>query len=356
MKTKNKLPIFSKNLLAWYDKQGRKNLPWREKISAYYVWVSEIMLQQTQVKTVIPYFNQFIARFPTLIDLANASEDAVLHQWTGLGYYARARYLHHTAKTIVSTYQGLFPSTLETLQSLKGIGRSTAGAILAIAFNQQAAILDGNVKRILLRFYAIEGLASDTKINQQLWAIAQQHTPAKRTADYTQAIMDLGATVCLRTKPLCHICPISRHCQAYLHNKQSELPTPKTRTSTPLRTTYVLIFHHAKTNTVLLEKRPATGIWAGLWSFPECPMRTNITQWSQDQLNLRVDHFQRLQKFKHVFTHFQLNISPVYILMHRKKETSFLNSKRYIWYSLDKPIALGLPAPIKKLLQSLKEG
>lgn len=337
---------FSQKLLDWYDKAGRKNLPWRKNITPYYVWVSEIMLQQTQVKTVIPYFTRFIQHFPTITDLANASEDAVLHLWTGLGYYARARHLHDTAKKICNLYEGKFPHSLETLQSLKGIGRSTAGAILAIAFHQQTPILDANVVRVLTRFHALEGLPSEKKMQATLWEIAQKHTPQKRTADYTQAIMDLGATLCVRTKPLCNICPLSKECIAYLHHAPASFPTLKKRAPTPLRTTYMLIVHHTKTNTVLLEKRPSPGIWGGLWSFPEYTTKEVLQKW-----NTKI-----LKKFTHVFTHFRLEITPIYIAQDTKKITSLDIKKEKIWYSLKNAPALGLPTPIKKILTSLSKG
>lgn len=340
--------LFSKKLLRWYDKAGRKNLPWRENITPYYVWVSEIMLQQTQVKTVIPYFTRFITHFPTIFHLADASEDEVLHLWTGLGYYARARYLHDTAKKICSLHQGKFPSDIETLQSLKGIGRSTAGAILAIAFNQHAPILDANVVRVLTRFHALEGLSSEKKMQAILWEIAHTHTPKKRTADYTQAIMDLGATLCVRTKPLCNICPVSADCLAYRGNTQSCFPTPKLRAPIPLRSTYMLILHNTKTNTVLLEKRPSPGIWGGLWSFPECATEKEVGKWCDEKLKIRT-----LKKFTHVFTHFRLEITPIYVTQQTKKTYGLDLKAEKIWYPLHNSPALGLPTPIKKILTCL---
>jgi A/G-specific adenine glycosylase len=343
---------FAKNLLAWYDKQGRKNLPWREKITPYRVWISEIMLQQTQVKTVIPYFERFIARFPTVSDLAKASQDEVLHLWTGLGYYARARNLHQAAKKIHTENKGVFPTTLEALQSLSGIGRSTAGAILAIAFNQQATILDGNVKRVLTRFHAVEGVPSQSHINAQLWDIAEKHTPKERTADYTQAIMDLGATLCLRTKPFCDMCPIASGCQAYFQERASEFPTPKPRKSIPVRSVNILIFHDIKNNQVLLEKRPPVGIWGGLWSFPECSTESEIIHWCKKYLSFKVIEMKTMPAFKHVFTHFQLNITPIYISKYEYKN-SISESQERIWYCLDEPTELGFSAPVKKLIQHL---
>lgn len=347
-----KTDSFAKSLLSWYDKQGRKDLPWRKKITPYRIWISEIMLQQTQVKTVIPYFERFLARFPTVNDLAKAHEDEVLHLWTGLGYYARARNLHQSAKQIVTQYGSQFPDTFEQLQSLPGIGRSTANAILAIAYEKKAAILDGNVKRVLTRLHAIFGVPTQTKITQQLWKIAEKQTPQKRTADYTQAIMDLGATICTRTKPLCRICPVAKICQAHLQNKQEEFPTPKPRKKIPVRAVNLLIFHDKKRNQVLLEKRPPVGIWGGLWSFPECSIETDVKRWCEDILNLNVLTMKSLPVFKHVFTHFQLNITPIYVDKYEYKNR-VRDSAQYIWYTLDKPSARGLAAPVKRLLQSL---
>jgi A/G-specific adenine glycosylase len=343
----------SENLILWYDQQGRKDLPWREQITPYRVWISEIMLQQTQVKTVIPYFERFMARFPAVADLANASEDEVLHLWTGLGYYARARNLHRAAKKILVEYASVFPDTLAILQSLPGIGRSTAGAICAIAYNQKAPILDGNVKRVLTRFYAIEGVPSQTKISQLLWSVAENNTPAQRTNDYTQAIMDLGATLCTRTKPSCEICPIASGCQAYRQGRQSTFPTPKPRKTAPTRAIAVLIFHDSKTHQVFLEKRPTVGIWGGLWSFPECPIDADIIQWCDQNLGFQLTQIQTLPTFTHVFTHFKLQITPIYICSYKRKH-GIKESQPQIWYDLHKPTERGLSSPVKRLLQNLR--
>lgn len=345
---------FSKKLLTWYDNQGRKHLPWREKITPYRVWVSEIMLQQTQVKTVIPYFERFMQRFPTVAHLANASEDEVLHLWTGLGYYARARNLHRTAKKIHAAHQDDFPDTSELLQELSGIGRSTAGAILAIAFNKRAAILDGNVKRVLTRFHAIEGVPSQADVNAALWEIAEKQTPQKRVGDYTQAIMDLGATTCLRKKPLCVMCPVAAHCQAYLQNRVDEFPTPKPRKATPIRSVNMLIFHDVENNRVLLEKRPPVGIWGGLWSFPECGTDIEIKKWCEREMHLKVRGVKKLPTFKHVFTHFQLQITPVYISDYEYK-MGVSDPKGREWYCLDEPERVGFSAPVKRVLEGMKE-
>jgi A/G-specific adenine glycosylase len=341
---------FSALLLAWYDQQGRKNLPWREKITPYRVWISEIMLQQTQVKTVLPYFQRFIVRFPTISDLATANEDEVLSLWTGLGYYARARNLHKTAKQIITHYKGEFPKTLEEIQALPGIGRSTASAILAIAFGKKAAILDGNVKRVLTRLHTLEKTTSENKFLQQLWRLAEQYTPEKRAADYTQAIMDLGAMVCTRTQPRCRICPISSHCKACLQHRQAEFPTVKTKKDIPTRAVNFLIFHDKALNRVLLQKRPPMGIWGGLWSFPECPGETDIVKWCAKNLNCLVKNPQPLSTFKHVFSHFQLNITPIYIANFSSKQT-IMESQQQVWYPLKKTADRGFASPVKRLLE-----
>lgn len=341
--------FFPDALLAWYDNQGRKHLPWREDLSPYRVWVSEIMLQQTQVATVIPYFERFMARFPTIHALAVADLDGVLDLWTGLGYYARARNLHQAAKQIVA--QGKFPDTQEELQSLPGIGRSTAGAILAIAFNKKAAILDGNVKRVLARFHAID-VPNQTQASHTLWQLAEQYTPDKRVGDYTQAIMDLGATLCTRTKPQCSPCPVAANCQAQIQNKQSEFPRAKARKISPVRSVMMLIFHDLENNQVLLEKRPPVGIWGGLWSFPECAGETDVARWCRDVLNVKVLETRPLPAFEHVFSHFKWQITPLYIAQYQ-----FLNrvmdSDQYVWHSLNQPTARGFSAPVKRLLQNL---
>ena len=258
---------FARRLLAWFDLHGRKDLPWQQAISPYRVWVSEIMLQQTQVKTVIPYFENFMARFPAIHDLAAASQDEVLHHWTGLGYYARARNLHKTAKIIVADHEGEMPLTVDALVSLPGIGRSTAGAIVSICSGRRAAILDGNVKRVLARHFAIEGWPGSTAAVKSLWAKAEELTPVDRVADYTQAIMDLGATVCTRATPACEQCPMHGTCIALATNRIAELPGRKPKKDLLVRQTTMLIIESG--NSVLLEQRPPAGLWGGLWSLPD---------------------------------------------------------------------------------------
>ncbi|MGY8869166.1 MAG: A/G-specific adenine glycosylase, partial [Pseudomonadales bacterium] len=259
---------FNTAVLDWFDQHGRHNLPWQQDKTAYFTWISEIMLQQTQVTTVIPYFERFIERFPDVQTLANAEQDEVLHLWTGLGYYARARNLHKTAQIVATDYYGEFPQTVEALEQLPGIGRSTAGAVLSISTGKRAAILDGNVKRVLARFYALEGWTGSTANQKTLWEYAERNTPQKRVGEYTQAMMDLGATLCTRSKPSCPSCPLQNHCTALKLGRSSEFPHPKPKKKIPVKQTIMLLLQDEQQQT-LLQQRPPTGLWGGLWSLPE---------------------------------------------------------------------------------------
>ncbi|HET8551115.1 MAG TPA: A/G-specific adenine glycosylase, partial [Gammaproteobacteria bacterium] len=260
---------FAPRLLAWFASHGRHALPWQREPTPYRVWVSEIMLQQTQVATVIPYFKRFMARFPDLATLAAAPLDDVLALWSGLGYYARARNLHRAAQSAVAEYGGELPASLDELMAFPGIGRSTAGAILSLSRGQRHPILDGNVKRVLARFHAIAGWPGDKRVADRLWEFAESHTPVADCAAYTQAIMDFGATVCTRRNPACDICPMSANCEAYALGRQHDFPAPRARRGYPERNVRVLVIEAE--GAVLLEKRPPTGIWGGLWSLPELP-------------------------------------------------------------------------------------
>ncbi|HSW70342.1 MAG TPA: A/G-specific adenine glycosylase, partial [Gammaproteobacteria bacterium] len=255
--------LFQSQLLQWFDQYGRHDLPWQQDKTPYRVWVSEIMLQQTQVTTVIPYYQRFMERFPDIKTLANADEDTVMHYWSGLGYYRRARYLHAAAKKIMSDFHGKFPDNLADLITLPGIGRSTAGAILSIAFQKQAAILDGNVKRVLTRLHGI----TDSIDEKTLWPLAEKYTPIHRTDHYAQAMMDLGATLCVRGKPRCEVCPFNKKCVAHTKDIAASLPIKKPRKSLPVHEATFLILRHK--DLVLLEKRAPIGVWAGLWSLPQ---------------------------------------------------------------------------------------
>ncbi len=347
------MDTFSTKLLDWFDREGRHDLPWQRQVSPYRVWISEIMLQQTQVGTVIPYYNRFMSAFPTIRDLAKAEMDAVLHHWTGLGYYARARNLHKTAVTLVAEHDGEFPQTLEQLTALPGIGRSTAGAILAIAMNKRAAILDGNVKRVLARFHEIEGWVGSAAVLRAFWEKAEEHTPDSRVADYTQAIMDLGATVCTRGKPECHRCPLQADCRALANHTTSQYPASKPRKKLPVKTT-VMVLVELPSGEIYLEKRPATGLWGGLYSLPQLDSTDQLTAFL-DQFGQRAsqDTGTVMNPFRHTFSHFHLDIQPIRVKLVASTPGVAANNDA-IWYNPNQPTAVGLAAPVKKLLDGTR--
>ncbi len=339
-------------LLAWYDQHGRKNLPWQIDISPYRVWLSEIMLQQTQVATVIPYFNNFLIKFPSIELLANSPLDEILHLWSGLGYYARARNLHKTANIISKDLLGIFPKDINSLIQLPGIGRSTAGAILSIAYEMPTPILDGNVKRVLSRYYAISGLTNNKAVSNKLWELSKLNTPQTRCRDYTQAIMDLGATLCIRSKPNCQICPLKRDCIALCTDNVVEFPnTPKKR-CIPVKKSRFLIVINDK-NQVLLEKRPPLGIWGGLWSLPECSVIENLDTFCQRYLSIKMNNYFEDLPFRHTFTHFHLDVTPVYVKT-QEEQLVVRDVQTIRWWSPCQYLELGMAAPVKKLLLSLK--
>ncbi|TAL08503.1 MAG: adenine DNA glycosylase [Porticoccaceae bacterium] len=340
---------FSARLLAWFDQHGRHDLPWQRERSPYQVWLSEIMLQQTQVGTVIPYFERFVAAFPDVAALAAAPIDSVLHHWTGLGYYARARNLHRTARLVTEQYDGQFPAPIDELAALPGIGRSTAGAIAAIAFGQRAAILDGNVKRVLARHGAIAGWPGQTHVVSKLWEIAERLTPAVRAADYTQAIMDLGATLCTRARPACDRCPVRSDCLAHAAGVPEQYPGRKPKAATPIRATLFLILRNPA-GAVLLEQRPPTGIWGGLWSFPECAPEADIAS-QCDALGHRALNWQAGAARRHVFSHYRLDYTPVEVAV--TAPLAVADGDRRRWVMPGSPGTLGLPAPVKSLLLEL---
>jgi len=375
-------PRLTQKLLQWFDQQGRHHLPWRQQINPYRVWISEIMLQQTQVSTVIPYFERFMQKFPSLKQLADAEEDAVLHLWTGLGYYSRARNLCKTAKIITQDYQSQFPNKLEQLEALPGIGRSTAGAIMAIGFNKKAPILDGNVKRVLTRYHAIEGWPNASDVSKQLWRVANTHTSPTRPADYTQAIMDLGATVCTRQQPKCVLCPLEVDCKAHQQERETDFPTPKTRKPLNTRASYLILIRNPA-GQILLEKRPPSGIWGSLWSLPECLPDTDISKWCMKFYPSEILKITPLPNFRHTFSHFHLNITPILVEVNEpfpgtptrpfgappqrvrgrlsptsggeKLVTTFLReTSERIWYDPRNPQVIGLPGPVKKLLLKME--
>jgi len=334
---------FAKDLLVWFQKHGRKNLPWQSSPpDIYHVWLSEIMLQQTQVVTVVDYFNKFILNFPTIADLANADEEEVLTSWAGLGYYSRARNLHKSAKIILLEYQGVFPSSYSELIALPGIGESTAGAILSLAYNQPRPILDGNVKRVLSRHHKVVGHYSNSKTLKELWRLAKHHTPSTQNAEYAQAIMDLGATICVPRKPLCSRCPVSRNCKAGLCNEQAHFPQKKARKIRPEKSLAFLIYRNFKGH-VYLAKRPNKGVWSGLWSFVECEDNKTAISAAIKEHSLEARIVSSLPKFKHSFTHYHLWIRPI-IISSPGLEKGYHNINK---------LALGLPAPVKKIISLL---
>ncbi|MDQ2993757.1 MAG: A/G-specific adenine glycosylase [Pseudomonadota bacterium] len=342
---------FAGKVLKWYDLFGRKDLPWQQEITPYRVWISEIMLQQTQVLTVIPYFNRFIQKFPQLVDLAFANIDEVLHLWTGLGYYARARNLHKSAKIIHTTFSGELPRTVEELCALPGIGRSTAGAIVSIAYGEIAAILDGNVKRVLSRCFAVAGWPGQRIVHDQLWAIAEAHTPSKRCQQYTQAMMDIGAMICTRSKPICTECPLQDHCLAYQSGTMNDYPGKKPKQKLEVRFKQLLILRH--NDEVLLENRPHNGIWGGLWSFPECELEQCAQTISENQFGCRIKEKETLPTFRHTFSHFHLEITPVILdLKHWPRQLR--DDQRYCWVKPTQTIELGLAAPVQRLIKQLR--
>ncbi|MDR1075162.1 MAG: A/G-specific adenine glycosylase [Xanthomonadaceae bacterium] len=343
-------PSFASRLLTWFDRNGRHDLPWQHPRTPYRVWLSEIMLQQTQVKTVIPYFQRFVAEFPDVAALAAAADlDAVLTLWSGLGYYARARNLHRAACLCVEQHAGDLPRDLDALCALPGIGRSTAGAILSQAWGDRCAILDGNVKRVLTRYHGIEGWPALPAVETRLWQLAGQHLPRQRLADYTQAQMDFGATLCTRAQPACVLCPLNHDCVALREGRTRELPTPKPSKTLPQREAFVLWLED-KDGRILLQRRPPAGIWASLWSLPEMEDRVSATQWFDMHFRNRFDKAESLAEIQHVFSHFKLRMRPLRWRSLASRATVRDNDDLR-WVARDELNTLGLPAPIRKLLE-----
>jgi A/G-specific adenine glycosylase len=343
---------FSDQLLTWFHNYGRHDLPWQREPTPYHVWVSEIMLQQTQVGTVIPYFNRFIEIFPNAQSLAKADIDEVLSHWAGLGYYARGRNLHRAAQMVCDDHDGKLPSDKEKLLTLPGVGRSTAGAIMALAFKQRHAILDGNVKRVLSRFYAVSGWPGKSDIEKKLWQIAENLTPGKNIAQYTQAMMDLGATICTRSRPKCDICPISQDCIARQQESQHKYPTPRPKKSIPLRKTVFLLLEN-KAGEILFQRRPASGIWGGLWCFPECSPDDDIERWLLAKTGLSGSITRKLSVIKHTLTHFRMEILPIQLKV--KQCNNVKEMDNYQWCLSGDALKFGVPVPVKNLLLTISE-
>ena len=343
------MAVFANAIIAWQKQHGRHDLPWQNTVNPYAIWVSEIMLQQTQVAAVIGYYGNFMRRFPTIATLANATQEEVLQSWSGLGYYSRARNLHAAAQKIADDFGGVFPTEFDDILSLPGIGRSTAAAISTFALNSSQPILDGNVKRVFTRHFNIAGWPSAPKVAQQLWQIAERENPATNTIAYTQGMMDLGATLCTRTKPKCPACPVNASCAALEKNLTSQLPTPKPRKTLPEKSTTMLVIINQ--NEVLLEKRPQTGIWGGLWSLPEIDMHEIASEVAQSRLGLAVEAEEPLTIVNHAFTHFKLAITPQPLLV--IKQPSRAQAPNMIWLPIDDAISAAIPTPVRKILQLL---
>lgn len=347
MNKKKLQEAFSIQLLNWFTLHGRKNLPWQLPRTPYKVWISEIMLQQTQVQTVIPYFERFIQQFPSTNELAQANEDEVLSLWSGLGYYSRARNLHQTAKIIAQCHQGVLPNNFELLNELPGIGPSTAAAILSQAFNQPSAILDGNVKRVLTRFFRIQGYPEKAQVKKTLWELAQACMPEENCADYTQAIMDLGATCCTTKNPNCIHCPLIDNCLAFKYKEQHLYPTKKIKKSIPIQHQQILVLSNEQ-DMIYLEKRPPTGLWGGLWCLPsigkeECPL-----DFIRVNYDLVGDTPKHLMAFKHRFSHFHLEINALRI--RTKALGNNLAEPCGKWFAKEQMSSLGLAQPTSKIL------
>jgi A/G-specific adenine glycosylase len=343
---------FQRKVLDWFERHGRKDLPWQQDLTPYRVWVSEIMLQQTQVGTVIPYFERFMAELPTVTALAAAPEDRVLHLWTGLGYYARARNLHKTARLVVARHGGEFPPEIEALCELPGIGRSTAGAIRSIAFGRPAAILDGNVKRVLARYRAVAGWPGQTAVLRQLWELAETLSPTRRVGDYAQAMMDLGATLCTRANPACDICPLRADCLAFARGNPQDYPGRKPRRRLPVRATVFLMVTSDDGGEVWLERRPPSGIWGGLWCFPEVASLEEVETWCLDRFGLAPTTRQAWDPFRHTFSHYHLDIQPLQLHLPAVPGEVMAGDQR-LWYNVREPAPIGLAAPVVSLLQRL---
>jgi A/G-specific adenine glycosylase len=342
---------FSSELLQWFDQQGRKDLPWQQNRSAYRVWVSEIMLQQTQVATVIPYYSRFMERFPTVEVLAAASLDEVLHHWAGLGYYARGRNLHKAAIQIVEAWAGSFSDDFEEILSLSGIGRSTAAAISSIAFKKRQPILDGNVKRVLARFHAVEGWPGARQVSDQLWQLSEHQTPNERVDDYTQAIMDLGATLCRRSKPQCDHCPLEVNCQAKQRELVSQLPTPRPKKALGQQKKFMLILESDEG--FYIEKRPSKGIWGGLWAFPLIDEAQGVEEWFRAR-GVAGERLNWMAPRSHTFTHFKLNYQPIRGRL-KNPADCVMDAKQGVWYKAATESVYGFPAPVQRLIEAYED-
>lgn len=342
----------AERLIGWHARHGRKHLPWQHDPTPYRVWVSEIMLQQTRVGVVIGYYERFMARFPDLADLADAPLDDVLALWTGLGYYSRARNLHRAAVVVRERHRGVMPRDLDALVALPGIGRSTAGAILALGHGDRHPILDGNVKRVLCRYHGIDGWPGQSRVERTLWTLAERHTPCEHVAAYTQAIMDLGATLCVRSRPLCSLCPIGADCVARRAGAQARLPAPRPRRKVPRRETAFLMLRDAS-GALLLERRPPSGIWGGLWCFPECGPGDDVAAICRSRYGVRPVAVTALAPIAHGFTHFKLDVHPVLVEIGEDRGAAVADPGAMRWVRSGALADIGLAAPVQRLVEEL---
>lgn len=343
---------FAAQVVRWQKRHGRHDLPWQRSRDAYRIWLSEVMLQQTQVATVIPYFERFVARFPDVRSLAQAEEDAVLALWSGLGYYSRARNLHRAAQYMLNDHAGEVPREFAALVELPGIGRSTAAAISVFAFGAREPILDGNVKRLFARQFAIAGFPGDPKVLNALWQETERQLPSREIEAYTQGLMDLGATVCKRSRPRCESCPVAQDCVARKTGAIARYPSPRPRKALPQRQTQMLVLLHA--NEVMLEKRAPTGIWGGMWSLPEAPVGADVVALCKERYGARVAAQSALPVVAHGFTHFKLDIAPQRLTVTSVAPRAAAPVAS--WLPLEEALGAAIPAPVKRILRTVIAG
>jgi A/G-specific adenine glycosylase len=343
------MSTFAQRLVRWQNQHGRHDLPWQGTRDPYRVWLSEIMLQQTQVGSVIAYYHRFLQRFPDIGSLARASEDDVLQLWSGLGYYTRARNLHRAARMVVEQYGGVFPREYAAIVALPGIGRSTAAAIGAFAYGARGAILDGNVKRVLCRHLAIEGFPGEKAVEAKLWEQAERLLPARDIEAYTQALMDLGATVCTRARPRCEVCPVNGDCVAYRQQRIAALPAPRPKKNYPEKSTTMLIALDGRT--VLLEKRAPVGVWGGLWSFPETGAGEDTIEICRTRYGFEAHPLPPWPVLQHGFTHFRLLITPQPVKVLRREPRAQQQGR--VWLPLAEATGAAIPQPVRTLLRLL---
>jgi A/G-specific adenine glycosylase len=341
---------FARAIVRWQRRHGRHDLPWQGTRDPYAIWLAEVMLQQTQVAAVVPYYLRFRRRFPDIASLAAAGEDEVLRLWSGLGYYSRARNLQRAAELIVERHDGEFPRALAEIEALPGIGRSTAAAIAGFAFGARAAILDGNVKRVLARHFVVEGFPGAPAVERKLWQRAESLVPARENAAYIQGLMDLGATLCTVRNPQCGRCPVRGTCGAYAANRVAELPAPRPRRRVPTRRTTMLVLRYG--GEVLLEKRPPLGVWGGLWSFPEVRHGDDPVAAATRRYGCELATITRLGHLRHGFTHFTLEIQPLFASVRRLRPRAA--QPGVVWLPIEEALGAAVPVPVRKLLRALR--